>query len=228
MKYKLSGRGTVRPSTARAWSSCICAILAGVSSLLLLCATTISRAQTNPIPTIPPGHVRISANIVEQGHSSSWGFGPKKGIIPGSEWKDTRSNSTFFLLVADGRDGRISVGESVPNGQWFYQYSLNHGYIAGGAVFRNVSTGFRVTPTILPGDRIRLQIIPEISYFTDQGQGQIAFVESRLEAVVVNGQPVTVAANRHESESVLFNIMRGYESRAGVSSLVMTLTPEIK
>ena len=189
---------------------------------------TISRAQTNPIPPVPPGHVRISAEIAEQGHSSSWGFGPEKGIIPGSEWKGTRSSSSFFLLVADGQDGRISVGESVPNVQWFYQYSLNHGYIAGGVVFRNVSTGFRVTPTILPGHRIHLQITPEIRYFTDQGQGQIAFVESRLEVVVVNGQPVTVAANRHKSESVVFNIMHGYESRNSVSSLVMTLTPEIK
>ncbi|MFQ5989234.1 MAG: hypothetical protein ACE5K9_04895 [Candidatus Methylomirabilales bacterium] len=216
------------PLTGTEWSSRIRILLVGVSGLLLLSAATIAPAQTRPSVPIPSRHVRISAKVVEQRDSRSWSFGPEKGIIPGSEWKNTRSSSTFFLLVADGQEGRISVGESVANGQWFYQYSVNHGYIARGSVFRSVSTGFRVVPIILPGEQIRLQITPEISYFTDQGQGQIAFVESRLEAVVVNGQSVTVAANRHETESVLFNIMRGFESRTGSSTLVMTLTPEIQ
>lgn len=216
------------PPTVREWSSSIWIFFAGLSSLLLLFAAETAPAQTSPTPPNPPRHVRISAQVVQQSESKSWGVNPERGIIPGSEWKDTKSNSTFFLLVADGQEGRIAVGENVPNSQWFYQYSLNHGYIARGSVVRSVSTGFRVIPTILPGDRIRLQITPEIRYFTDQGQGQIAFVESRLEAVVVNGQPVTVAANRHETESILFNIMRGYESRTDSSTLVMTLTPEIQ
>jgi hypothetical protein len=218
----------VRPSTDTAGTNCIRVLLVGGSGLILLYAATIAPAQTNPTLPIPSRHVRISATVVQQSDSRSWGFGPEKGILPESELKSSRSSSTFFLLVADRQEGNISIGESVPNGPWFYQYSLNHGYIARGSVFRSVSTGFRVIPTILPGDRIRLQITPEISYFTDQGQGQIAFVESRLEAVVVKGQAVTVAANRHETESLLFNIMRGYESRTGFSTFVMTLTPEIQ
>lgn len=218
----------MRVSIGTALQCCIRILLVGVSGLILLYAARIAPAQTNPTLPIPSRHVRISATVVEQSDSRSWGFGPEKGIVPESEWKSSRSSSTFFLLVADGQEGRIAIGESVPDGPWFYQYSLNQGYIARGSVFRSVSTGFRVIPTILPGDRIRLQITPEISYFTDQGQGHIAFVESRLEAVVVNGQAVTVAANRHETESVLFNIMRGYESRTGLSTLVMTLTPEIQ
>ncbi|MEE9137558.1 MAG: hypothetical protein V3V07_03290 [candidate division NC10 bacterium] len=218
----------MRVSIGTALQCCIRILLVGVSGLILLYAARIAPAQTNPTLPIPSRHVRISATVVQQSDSRSWGFGPEKGIVPESEWKSSRSSSTFFLLVADGQEGRIAIGESVPDGPWFYQYSLNQGYIARGSVFRSVSTGFRVIPTILPGDRIRLQITPEISYFTDQGQGHIAFVESRLEAVVVNGQAVTVAANRHETESVLFNIMRGYESRTGLSTLVMTLTPEIQ
>jgi hypothetical protein len=218
----------VRASIGTALQCCIRILLVGVSGLILLYAATIAPAQTNPTLPIPSRHVRISATVVEQSDSRSWGFGPEKGIVPESEWKSSRSSSTFLLLVADGQEGRIAIGESVPDGPWFYQYSLNQGYITRGSVFRSVSTGFRVIPTILPGDRIRLQITPEISYFTDQGQGQIAFVESRLEAVVVEGQAVTVAANRHETESLLFNIMRGYESRTGLSTLVMTLTPEIQ
>lgn len=216
----------MRPSRDTVEPICIRVLLVGVSGLILLYAARIAPAQTNPTLPIPSRHVRISATVVQQSDSRSWGFGPQKGILPESEWKSSRSSSTFFLLVADRQEGKISIGESVPNGPWFYQYSLNHGYIARGSVFRSVSTGFSVIPTILPGDRIRLQITPEISYFTDQGQGQIAFVESRLEAVVVKGQAVTVAANRHETESLLFNIMRGYESRTGFSTLVMTLTPE--
>ncbi len=216
------------PFIATIWESRIRTLLIGVSGLLVLSPATMAPAQTRPSVPMPSRHVRISATVVEQRDSRSWSFGPEKGIIPGSEWKNTRNRSTFFLLVADGQEGMISVGESVPNGQWFYQYSVNHGYIARGSIFRSVSTGFRVVPIILAGDRIRLQITPEISYFTDQGQGQIAFVESRLEVVLVNGQPVTVAANRHETESILFNIMRGFESRTGSSTLVMTLTPEIQ
>jgi hypothetical protein len=205
------------------WLSALLATAQGV-----LYPAGIAPAQSNPAVPIPPRHVRISAKVIEQGDARSWGFAPEKGTVPSAEWQRSRSSSSFFVLVADGQEARISVSESVPNARWFYQYSLHHGYIARGVVFQSVATGFRVIPTILPDDRIRLQITPEISYFTDQGQGHIAFVESRLHAVVANGQAVTVAANRHETESVLFNIMRGYESRTGVSTLSMTLTPEIQ
>ncbi|MFQ5658672.1 MAG: hypothetical protein ACE5G5_14110 [Candidatus Methylomirabilales bacterium] len=199
-----------------------------MSGLLLLDPAAIAQAQTSPSLPIPPRHVRISAQLTERSESTSWGLGPRTGIYGESQWKGTRSSSTFFLLIADGQEGRISVSEDVPNGQWFHRYSLNRGYIGRGSIFQRVSTGFRVSPTILPGDRIRLQITPEIRYFTDQGQGQIAFVESRVDVVVLNGQPLTVAANQHETQSVLFHILRGYEQRTGRTSLVMTLKPEIQ
>lgn len=215
------------PSIKAPWLSSIRALLVGVSGLLLLYPTVTALAQTSPILPIPPGHVRISAQLSERSESTNWGYGPRTGIYGESQWKGTRSSSTFFLLIADGKEGRIAVSEDVPNGQWFYRYSLNQGYAPRGSVFRRVSTGFKVSPTILPGNQIRLQITPEISYYTDQGQGRIAFVESRLDVVVLNGQPLTVAANQHETQSVLFHILRGYQQRTGTTSLVMTLKPEI-
>ncbi|MFQ5883035.1 MAG: hypothetical protein ACE5I9_11310 [Candidatus Methylomirabilales bacterium] len=200
-----------------------------MSGLLLLCRASIAPAQTGPTPPGPARHVRILAELDKRSDATTFGLGPGAGGIHlGSETKGTRSTSTFFLLVADGKEGRITVGESVPSVQWFYHYSLSHGYIVASTVFRTVSTGFRVIPTILSNDRIRLQIVPEISYFTDGGQGQIAFVESSLDVVVTNGQPVTVASNRHQTQSVLFHILGGYRERTGRSTIVMTITPQIQ
>lgn len=199
-----------------------------MSGLLLLCRASIAPAQTGPVLPGPTRHVRISAELIERRDTTTFGLGGAEGIHLGSQTKGTRSTSTFFLLVADGREGRITIGESVPHAQWFHHYSLSHGHIAASTVFRTVSTGFRIVPTILPGDWIRLQITPEIRYFTDRAQGRIAFVESSLDVTVANGQPVTVASNRDQTQSVLFNILRGYEARTGLSTLVMTLTPQIQ
>ncbi|MFQ5848945.1 MAG: hypothetical protein ACE5IQ_14885 [Candidatus Methylomirabilales bacterium] len=217
------------PSTRAPWSFCIKRLLAGLSALLVLAQPTIIPAQTGPPLAGPVRHVMISATLERQSDATTFGVGRGAGgIHPRTTTRGSRRTSTFFLLVADGREGRIAVGQSVPHVQWFYQYSRRHGYLVGAAAFRTVSTGFRVIPTIIPPDRIRLQVVPEISYVTDQGQGQIAFVESRLDVVVGNGQSVTVAANRHETESVLFNILHGYEAQNSLATLVMTLTPEIR
>jgi len=132
-----------------------------------------------------------------------------------------------FLLIADGGEGHITVGESVPHVQWLYQYSLGQGYLTLGTVFRTVSTGFRVIPTILPGERVRLQLTPQISYFTDREQGEIAFVEASLDVVVPNGHSVVVASDQRQADSVLFQIL-GSARQRGLTELVLMVTPQIQ
>jgi hypothetical protein len=126
-----------------------------------------------------------------------------------------------------GGEGYITVGESVPNGQWFYQYSLRRGYPTPVMVFHTVSTGFRIRPTILPGERIRLQLIPQIRYLTDRDTGEIAFMEASLDVIVLNGQSVIVAGDRHETNSVLFQIL-SYRERRGFTDLLLMVTPWIQ
>lgn len=197
--------------------------------LLLLVEAAAAGAKISGPPSDLPRHVRLSVQFVQQSDSVVLGLRPEAGgLRPRAERRSARTTSTIFLLIADGREGRISVGESVPNGQWFYVYSLGRGLIVPGTVFRTVSTGFKVTPTILAHDRIRLRITPEISFFTDRERGEVAFVEASMEVVVADGQPVMVAGDRRQTESVLLQIFSGYEQATGLSDVVMMVTPKIQ
>lgn len=49
-----------------------------------------------------------------------------------------------------------------------------------------------VRPTILPDGQIRVRLIPQVSYFSLQGDGSIEFSESATEVVVPNGHAMLI------------------------------------
>lgn len=195
---------------------------------LLLMTEPVAVGQESQ--TQPPvfRQVRVSVQLVQRddlvGGGVKLGMG---GVQVGGEWQIRRSQATVWLLIVDGGEGYITVGESVPNRQWFYRYSLEQGYLTPVTVPHTVSTGFRIRPTILPGERVRLQLIPQIRYLTDREPGEIAFVEASLDVIVLNGQSAIVAGDRRETNSVLFQIL-GYRERRGSTDLVLVVTPWIQ
>ena len=190
-------------------------------------------AQTS---LIPPGHVKVTVEFRQEGQRAQSGIAggtvvqvDPKGVTGSARvqvqesQRTIRQNVESFLLVQDGGEARLTVVEQVPEIVWFQQYAHRHRYITEVVVFRQVGTFLAVRPTILPDQRIRVKIIPQISYQSDQGDGTIALVEASTEVVVHTGQPITIGGTDGRGE-VMRQFLLGYErvNQANHVSIVLT------
>lgn len=113
---------------------------------------------------------------------------------------DHQSKSTQLLLVADGLEGRLFIGEQVPYAVWYQTYLYNEGYVTGTNIqFRNVGTSLIVTPRIT-GNQIEVTLTPEISYETRDGRGTIAVTKLSSTVRVMNGQSIQVGGGARKTE----------------------------
>jgi hypothetical protein len=198
-------------------------------------------AQTSLI-RLPPGHVKVTVEFRQAGQrvesgGAVQGTGPggtvvqvtPKGVTGSARARVYESQQTIrqstesFLLVQDGGEARLMVVEQAPEVVWFQQYALRHRHITEAVIFRQVGTFLVVRPTILPGKRIRVQIIPQISYRSDQSEGTIELVEASTEVVVPSGQPITIGGADGRGE-VVRQFLLGYErvNQANQVSIVLT------
>jgi len=190
-------------------------------------------AQTS---LIPPGHVKVTVEFRQEGQRAQSGIAggtvvqvDPKGVTGSARvqvqesQRTIRQNVESFLLVQDGGEARLTVVEQVPEIVWFQQYAHRHRYITEVVVFRQVGTFLAVRPTILPDQRIRVKITPQISYQSDQGDGTIALVEASTEVVVQTGQPLTIGGTDGRGE-VMRQFLLGYErvNQANHVSIVLT------
>ena len=200
-------------------------------------------AQTSLIP-VPPGHVKVTVEFRQAGQRTQSGIDVKgtgpggtvvqvdpKGVTGSARVQVQESQRTIrqhvesFLLVQDGGEARLTVVEQVPEIVWFQQYAHRHSYITEAVVFRQVGTFLAVRPTILPDQRIRVKIIPQISYQSDQGDGTIALVEASTEVVVQTGQPITIGGTDGRGE-VMRQFLLGYERVNQATQVSIVLTAE--
>jgi hypothetical protein len=151
--------------------------------------------------------VKVVLEFQQQAQSSRQGAGGQGGILVEERRGDdprvrsrgglaveetttriTRS-SGLFTVVQDGADGSILVAQDVPTAQvaYYYDYASGRGYVAPGVAWQRVGTALGVRPVILPGNQIRITLIPVISYFTAGGGGRIEMVEAATQVVVPNG-----------------------------------------
>ena len=112
---------------------------------------------------------------------------------------DHQSKSTQLLIVADGLEGRLFIGEQVPYTVWYQTYLRNEGYLVSNIQFRNVGTGLIVTPRIM-GDQIEVTLTPEISYDTRDGRGTIAVTKLSTTVRVMNGQSIDLGGGTQKTE----------------------------
>ncbi len=112
---------------------------------------------------------------------------------------DHQSKSTQMLLVADGLEGRLFIGEQVPYTVWYHTYLQNEGYLVGNIQFRNVGTSLIVAPRVV-GNQIEVTLTPEISYDTRDGRGTIAVTKLSSTVRVANGQSIQVGGGAQKTE----------------------------
>lgn len=140
-----------------------------------------------------------------------------------------RRTSGIFTLVMDGGDSMLSVQRRVPVEEVrFYQsYVTGGGYLARGIVFESVGTSLKVHADVIDERRVRLRLVPSVSYFGADGSGTIDLVDAATELEVESGVPVTIGGGTADSDEV-FSHLFGYAARRERGESTVTLTAVVQ
>lgn len=137
------------------------------------------------------------------------------------------SVTTQDLLVMSGGSGRFVTGTDVPISDEVLIRFRDGGYIREGVIFREVSTGFIFTPSILDTE-VRLDIAPFFSYLDDGREGSIVFYEAATTVTIPDGRTIVIAENETESGKNVGDILSGFSSSGKTGSFYIAVTPHIE
>jgi len=137
----------------------------------------------------------------------------------GAREMTSRSTETQFIVVTEGAQGRIFIGEKVPYLTYYRDFLMKEGYLEASVTFQDVGTSLVVTARVV-GREIEVTLTPEISYETQGGRGRIAVQKLSTSVRVPEGQSIEIGGNVTQSE---FN-NNFYRSRSG-QALQVVLTP---
>ena len=200
----------------------------------LLAASTAGVAQTGR-------QVKVVIEIRQQGTQSRQGVQGSGGVSiqPGKAPRGagglavddttttTNRSSGVFVLVQDGEQGTMMVGQDIPYPQvaYYYDYATGKGYVAQGVAWQSVGTGLAVRPTVLPNGQIRVRLTPWLSYLTPGGGGTVELVDAATEVVVPNGRRVQIGGATSSLHSVTRQILGvRQEQSSGETGVVLTAT----
>lgn len=184
--------------------------------------------------------VKVVLEFQQQGQDSRQGAQGHGGVIiqdgkargrGGVTVQDTTTRTTrsegIFTIVQDGGTASMLVASEVPVTVlgWFRDYATGQGYAAQGTAWQRVGTTLVVSPTILPNGQIRVRLIPQVSYFSPQGDGRIEFNEAATEVIVPNGRAMRIGGATRGINQVTRQIL-GYREQqsSSESSFILTAT----
>jgi len=159
------------------------------------------------------------------------GGGGAEGLVvrgfPDAVTKSGVSVTTQELLVMSGGSGRFVTGADVPVTEEVLIRLRRGAIIWEDVVFREVSTGFVFTPTILD-TAVRLEIVPFLSYFADEQEGSIVYYEAGTTVSIPDGRTVVIAENETETGKLVGDIFSGFSKTGKSGSFYIAVTPTIE
>ena len=208
-----------------------------VAAVLL---ATILLASAIRVESQAGRQVKVVLEFQQQGQDSRQGAQGRGGVIiqdgkargrGGVAVQDTTTRTTrsegVFTIVQDGGTASMLVASEVPSTVvlWFRDYATGQGYAAQATAWQRVGTTLVVRPTILPNGQIRVRLIPQVSYFSPQGDGSIEFNEAATEVIVPNGRAMRIGGATRGINQVTRQILGYREQRsASESSFILTAT----
>ncbi len=148
------------------------------------------------------------------------------GKVKGTEMSGTTLTNQD-LLVINGESGRFVTGANVPIADAVITRFRKHGIMREEVVFREISTGFIFTPTILD-EKIELDIVPFLSYFIDEKEGSVVFYEAATTVSVPDGTTVVIAENETESGKLVGEVFSGFTGSERTGKFYIAVTPRIE
>jgi len=208
-----------------------------VAAVLL---ATILLASAIRVESQAGRQVKVVLEFQQQGQDSRQGAQGRGGVIiqdgrargrGGVALEDTTTRTTrsegVFTIVQDGGTASMLVASEVPSTVvgWFRDYATGQGYAAQATAWQRVGTTLVVRPTILPNGQIRVRLIPQVSYFSPQGDGSIEFNEAATEVIVPNGRAMRIGGATRGINQVTRQILGYREQQASIeSSFILTAT----
>jgi type II secretory pathway component GspD/PulD (secretin) len=124
------------------------------------------------------------------------------------------------LQVLDGETAYIEIGKSIPDTTLFVELAGPHLQLAQGVVYREVTTGFAVSPR-LHGEEVELAISPRLSFVTDRGMQIVEFHEMASRVRVRLGEWVDIGGTMNGADVVSQNILRTWRTGSNASRTVL-------
>jgi len=192
--------------------------------------------------SLGPKQVRVAIDFRQSAAEERTGLDGGGGLVIterrrggfGSLGADSRSSRTthtsgIFTIVQDGGDSSLRIATRVPyeDVRFYRDYASGAGYLSRGVAFESAGTSLHVHADVLPENRIRLRLVPTVSYFSPDGSGAIELTDASTELVVESGRPVMIGGGTTQSQQVLRRIL-GYGSRSRESETSVTLTATVR
>jgi hypothetical protein len=133
-----------------------------------------------------------------------------------SENVGTRRSSKQFVVVASGREASIAVGREIPYQRWFVLYGIDQGVVAAEVKWKEVGSRLAVFPTVIDGGRkVRLRVVPGISYRKGKKREEIVFAGAATELVLSEGEELRIGGSE-ENEEFYRRFFSGYDRQRRV------------
>ncbi len=137
--------------------------------------------------------------------------------------RDQNSVSEYFVMTSSGSPAYIATGKEIPYRQtWAYRLG-RHRKKTGPVTYKQIETGFDVTPRIV-GDQVNLKIIPRVTH-DNTTDGVIRFHGAQTNLMVPLGQWVEIGGSDRQQNEIVSEIL---SRRRGddIISLTMALMVE--
>jgi len=135
------------------------------------------------------------------------------GVQAGQHTTNSRRSSAQSLMVLDGGNALLRVGESIPAVQPYLVLAGNRLIAVPGVQYYDVSTGFEVGARLI-GDRIQLQIHPRMSFRSSRGTQTVDFQELRTEVSLQPGEWTDLGGTLESANEVSRGILQANRDAA--------------
>jgi hypothetical protein len=141
----------------------------------------------------------------------------------------TQTSTGIFTIVQDGGESTLLVASQIPYSQvtFYRDYLTGAGYLATGVQFKDVGTALKVGAVILPGNQVKVRLIPTISWLSPDKSGVIEVNEASTELIVPSGRPVVLGGTTTQTHELTRRIL-GYRASETASETTMALTATIR
>lgn len=131
------------------------------------------------------------------------------------------------LVVANGREGLLRVGESVPYFTWIADYGWRHDAFRQELNWQDVGAFLVVEPLVLDGGSlVRLRLTPEVRGLVDGEPRHARFASVSTEVVAQDGQALSLGGLADSSEFYR-RFLVGVERGGVTETLDISVTPYI-